>query len=120
MKILARLCPVAVLLALAAPGNAGTRTTAPVHNDVDRVACLVQNVTSKERTVTATLRGFTGAVIQSSTWTIPPGAAFEVVFTASFQPAVYCEFEGLTRGVRGFLEVEPAGGYTTTLLLPAE
>jgi hypothetical protein len=110
----------ALLLAFAAAAQAGTHVTAPVHNDVDRVGCVVQNRGSKDRTVTATLRDFTGGAISSSSATLPPGGAFEIVFTASFQPYVYCEFSGTSRTVRGYLEVEPAGGATTTLMLPAE
>jgi hypothetical protein len=104
----------------AAPAHAGTRVTPPVHNDVDRVGCVVQNRDTKTREVTATLRAFTGAALSSLTTPIPAGAAVELVFTAVFQPYVYCEFVGTTKKVRGYLDVQSAGGGTTTLLLPAE
>ena len=120
MKPEVALSTAALLLALAAPGQAGTQATPPVHNDTDRVGCVVQNLGSKPSTVTATLRDFGGGVINSLSGTLPPGGAFELVFTAAFQPLVYCEFDGTSKKVRGFLQVEPYGGGTTTLLLPAD
>jgi hypothetical protein len=110
----------ALALVGARPAAAGTRATAPVRNDIDRVGCMAQNLGSKPRLVTATLRDVAGTALQSQSLELPPGLTFELVFVSSFQAAVYCEFEGLNRRVRGFLEVQPFGGGTSLLVLPAE
>jgi hypothetical protein len=110
----------ALALLGAPPAAAGTDATPPVHNDVDRVGCVVQNLGAKPHLVTATLRDVSGTALQSQGLEVPPGFTFELVFVASFQPSVHCEFEGLNRRVRGFLEVQPAGGGTSLLVLPAE
>jgi hypothetical protein len=114
------LAALALEIALAAPAAAGSSVTPPVHNDIDRVGCVVQNRGKAARSVTATLRDQVGGTIQTFTIEVPPGLSAELVFTASFQPSVHCEFEGTSGKLRGFLEVQPAGGGTTQLLLPAE
>jgi hypothetical protein len=120
--MLRRIGPAALALefALALPAGAGTSVTPPVHNDVDRVGCVVQNRGKSARTVTATLRDQVGSAIQTFAIEIPPGLSAELVFTASFQPSVHCEFEGTSGKIRGYLEVQSAGGGTTQLLLPAD
>jgi hypothetical protein len=107
-------------LALASPAAAGRSVSPPVHSDVDRVGCIAQNRGKAARSVTGTLLNFTGAAIATFTIEIPPGLAVELVSTAVFQPSVHCEFEGTSAKVRGFLEVQAAGGGTTQLLLPAD
>jgi len=106
-------------LALALPAAALT-VSPPVHNDTDRVGCVVQNRGKTPRTVTATLRDAGGAALTSFSLETPPGLTIELVSTSAFQIGVYCEFDGTSRKVRGFLQVQPFGGGTTLLSLPAD
>jgi hypothetical protein len=109
----------AFALAVALPAAAVT-VTPPVHNDTDRVGCVVQNRGKTPRTVTATLRDAGGAEVASFSLEIPTGLAIELVSTSAFQIAVYCAFDGTSRKVRGYLQVQPLGGGTTLLSLPAD
>jgi hypothetical protein len=116
------LAAVVLALVLSFPAVASAvALTPPVHNDTDRVGCVAQNRGKTPRTVTATLRDAAGVAIGSPfSLEIPPGLAIELVSTSAFQIGVYCEFEGTSRKVRGFLQVQPLGGGTTLLSLPAD
>jgi hypothetical protein len=120
MSLRLALAALVLELALASPGAAATSISPPVHNDTDRVGCVIQNRGKTPRTVTATLRDAAGSEINSFSFETTPGLAVELVFTSAFQIGVYCEFQGTSRKVRGFLQVQPAGGGTTLLLAPAD
>lgn len=105
----------ALLVPLAA--RAATSYTPPAAaGGTASAGCLVQNVGSKSRTVTATLRDQGGAALDSATVDVAPGEVLTLAATTQ-QFGVYCEFEGLNRSVRGFLDVNDGG--TILLLLPA-
>jgi len=103
---------------LAAPVFAATPSfTPPVGAGQNSSAgCLVQNLDAQTRTVTATLRDQGGSSLSTATVDVPPGAVLTLVnMSGAF--GVYCEFEGLRRKVRGFVDVNDSTG--TLLVLPA-
>jgi hypothetical protein len=78
-------------------------------------ACLVQNVSTKPADVSAIIRNQDGGAILGHEDTVPAGAVLTFV-SADNDFGVYCEFEGLRKGVRGYLHVYDG---TTVTLLPA-
>jgi hypothetical protein len=108
----------ALSLLLSAPAAAAsTSFTPPVSADMaESAGCLVQNLDTRPRTVTATLRGQDGASLDTATVEVAPGAVSTLAATTG-QFGVYCEFQGLRRRVRGFVNVND--GATTLLVLPA-
>lgn len=105
-------------LFLAAAAHAAKASfTPPVGADnAESAGCLVQNLDPQPRTVTATLRDQAGVSLDSGTAEVAPGAVLTLATTTG-QFGVYCEFQGLSRRVRGFVNVND--GATTLLMLPA-
>jgi hypothetical protein len=108
------------LLLAASAGAAATSVTPAIHSDVSRVGCVVQNRGKVPRSVTATLHNLTGVPIATFSLEVPPGLSIEMVSTSVFQVLVWCSFEGTSRKVRGSLQVQPLGGGTTQLVVPAD
>jgi hypothetical protein len=92
-------------LAAAAPAGAKPLFTPPVAITGTVVAtCVIQNVSAKARTVTATMHDSSGGVIETYTNSVAPGQVLTFV-SATMDFGVYCGFDGLTKGVRGFVNV---------------
>jgi hypothetical protein len=101
----------------AAVADAKPSFTPPVSATAGAIIdCTVQNVGTKPRTVNVVARGNDGAQIAFGEVEVAPGAVRAVV-TAGPGDDTYCEFEGLTRTVRGFIHV--IDDVATTVLLPA-
>jgi hypothetical protein len=103
-------------LAFVAPAAAKPLFTPPVGvNGTATAACVVQNVTTKARSVSAVIRDQSGGQILAHEESVPAGAV--VTFVSADQDyGFYCEFEGLGKGVRGYMHVYDG---TTLLVLPA-
>lgn len=111
---LAALAILALLTASAA--DAKSSFTPPLGSELGRfVTCVVQNVGTKTRSVTVTLRGSDGSALASGTYDVAPGQVLNPASEIGF--GNYCEFEGLSRTVRGFVALTE--GNTTWLVLPA-
>ena len=104
-------------LALSAPAAAAkVMSTAPGFGGVGSdVQCVVQNLDTKEHTVTARILLPDGVLIAGPTSF--PVAANNVVVLLNIGGHVYCQFEGLSRKVRGWLTVIDSAG--TRVMLPA-
>jgi hypothetical protein len=107
------------LLGFAASASAGTLTSPPAALETGSViGCLVQNLDSKQREVTARLVLADGSVLDEEVdLPVLPGAVLTVNSVASPNFGVYCQFEGLNKKLRGFLHLQE--GDQTILLLPA-
>ena len=97
-------------LAGAAPAAAGgVLVTPPVFADTaGLVACVVQNLTASTSRA-GRLRDADADIIDESTDTpIPPGVGF-VASEANATGVFYCEFDGLGKGLRGFITLNDGG-----------
>jgi hypothetical protein len=105
-------------VAAATPAAAGgVLVTPPVFADTaGHVVCMVQNLTGEYAGVTGRLRDVDADVVSEGIDVpIPPGvgsAASEPNATGVF----YCEFEGLGKGLRGFISLNDGG--QSQLVLP--
>jgi hypothetical protein len=109
----------AVLL-LAAPAAATTYVTPPVDvSGGDTAFCVVQNVTDQARTVTTRMwQGNPRQLVdEDEDVSIGPRATLWVMNTSDVLTGVYCEIEGLSKKLRGWVGVQSGG--TTRFLLPA-
>lgn len=118
MKTRFALASVLALLAGAAPAAAGGALFTPtVSVSSADVYCVVQNVGLETASVTARLHNGSGAVVdQTAGYPIYTGVnspAADLDATGWF----YCSFEGLGKGLRGFIVVNESG--QTVLLVPA-
>jgi hypothetical protein len=109
----------AVLL-LAAPAAAATYVTGPV--DVangDIAVCVVQNLTDQPRTVTTRMWYGNPRELHDEDLDVVIGPRVTTIVMNRSDPStnVYCEIEGLSKKLRGYVAVT-AGG-TTQVLLPA-
>ena len=108
----------AAFLAGAAPASAGGMlVTPPVFADTaGLVACMVQNLTGEYVSGSGRLRDADAEIVaQSSDSPIPPGVGF-VASEANATGAFYCEFDGLGKGLRGFITLNDGG--QSQLVLP--
>jgi hypothetical protein len=107
------------LLGAAAPAAAGTLATPPAaFESGNSLGCLVQNLDSKPRLVTARLVLQDGSVLDEEVdLPIAAGAVVTVNSVVSPNFGVYCQFDGLNKKLRGFLHVHD--GDQTLLLQPA-
>ena len=106
----------AALALAAAPAAARPLFTPPVGvAGTATAACMAQNVSTKPRNVSAILRNQDGTALMAHEDVVPPGAVLAFVAgDADF--GFYCEFEGLGKGVRGYMHVYDS---TTLGLYPA-
>jgi hypothetical protein len=105
---------------VAAPALAATYVTGPV--DVangDTALCVVQNLTDQPRTVSTRMWHGNPRVLhdEDADVTIGPRVTTIVQNRSEASTGVYCEIEGLSKKLRGYIAVT-AGG-TTHVLLPA-
>lgn len=106
---------------LAGPASSATRSTPPASNAADTsLACFVQNLDTRDRVVTARIFDQGGNLLDEQTATVPGRSSSTLVgFTSGeVQFGAWCEFDGLSRKVRGFLHVY-GGTVGTVQLLPA-
>jgi len=118
MTRIALLLPSALVLAVPAPAAAaGAMNTPPAYaGSGSNVICAVQNLDAKERTVTARILLEDGSVTEGPTSVeVLAGGIAQIVNTGGQSPIVYCQFEGLTRKVRGSLLAIDSGGVRTSL-----
>lgn len=106
------------LLAAAAPAAAGSLlSTPPLRADTADVDCMVLHLGSEDGSAIGRLKNGLGAVVDGgSPYPIYPGLnnpASATNATGYF----YCEFEGLAKGMRGYISLEE--GDQTVLMLPA-
>lgn len=95
----------AALALAAAPATAKPLFTPPVGVvGTATAACVAQNLTTKPRSVSATLRNQDGTALLSDDVAVPAGAVVTLV-SGDEDYGFYCEFEGLGKGVRGYLHV---------------
>lgn len=107
---------VAPIVLTASTAGAKPAFTPPADAGVGMTAfCVLQNVGSKLRSVSVTLRDADGAVLLDGSFPSQPGAISKPVGGLAPGP-VYCEFDGLNRSVRGFIELKQ--GTTTLAVLP--
>lgn len=109
----------AASLAASSAGAASWISPPAAARSTGTVLCIVQNLDTRPRTVSVRLRTAVGSVLDEFTGDAAPGIAY---FAATGPPVFsghhQCEFDGLSRKVRGFLEVlDDAGG--VILSLPA-
>ena len=109
----------AVLL-LAAPAAAATYVTGPV--DVangDVAVCIVQNLTDQPRTIRTRMWHSNPRVLHDEDAAVPIGPRVTMIVMNRSEPStgVYCEIEGLSKKLRGYVAVTSGG--TTRVLLPA-
>lgn len=112
--------PLLLLLALlaAAPASAGgALSTPPVWAQGATVLCLVQNLGAGPVTVVGSLRYSDGSVASSNSVAVDPGS-IPVAAQDDVTGYRYCAFEGLTKGVRGYVMVVESGS-SSRLVLPA-
>lgn len=111
------LASLAILTLLtASAADAKSSFTPPLGAELGRfVTCVVQNLGTKTRSVTITLRGSDGSALASGSYDVAPGQVMNPASESGF--GNYCEFEGLGRTVRGFVALTE--GNTTWLVLPA-
>jgi hypothetical protein len=104
-------------LALSAPGAAGVMSTGPAFSgSSSSVSCVVQNLDTKDHTVTATIVRSDGTILLGpSAVSVSPGNVVEPLGTGAGSPYVFCQFEGLSRKVRGWIAVGDGGGLRTAL-----
>src|SRR5262245_52790294 len=118
---MSKIAPVWLLAWLAAaPAAAATWVTAPV--DVangDTAVCVVQNLTDQPRTVATRMWYGNPRTLhdEDEGVTIGPRVTTIVQNRADPSTGVYCEIDGLSKKLRGYIGVT-AGG-TTHVLLPA-
>jgi hypothetical protein len=88
-----------------APAAAKPLFTPPVGvSGTATAGCIAQNLTTKPRNVGATLRNQDGTALMAHEDVVPPGAVLTFVAgDADF--GFYCEFDGLGKGVRGYIHV---------------
>jgi hypothetical protein len=106
---------------LAGPASAATRSTPPASNAADTaLACFVQNLDTRDHVVTARIFDQLGNQLDEQTATVPGRSSVTLIgFNAGdVQFGAWCEFEGLSRKVRGFLHIHGAT-LGTVQLLPA-
>jgi hypothetical protein len=106
---------------LAAPAGAATYVTPPV--DVangDTVVCVVQNVTDQTRTITTRMWAGNPRVLldEDIDVAIAGRVTTWVMNTNTPQTGAYCEIEGLSKKLRGWIGVSSPTG-STQYLLPA-
>jgi hypothetical protein len=119
MKLRFACVSLVTLLGGAAPAAAGgVVTTPPVFvSAAGTLVCLVQNLTGEYAGVTGRVRDSDALVVSENIDTpIPPGIG-SAASNGSTIGALYCEFEGLKNGLRGFLSLNDGGH--TVVLLPA-
>jgi hypothetical protein len=106
----------AALAIAAAPAAAKPLFTPPVGvNGTATAGCIAQNLTTKARNVSAILRNQDGTALMAHEDVVPPGAVLTFV-SGDSDFGFYCEFEGLGKGVRGYMHVYDS---TTLGLYPA-
>ncbi|MGH7785836.1 MAG: hypothetical protein ACRERC_03160 [Candidatus Binatia bacterium] len=104
------------------PATAQTIVSPPVRSSQgDNLICRAMNVSAAPVQVISTLFDSLGAVVETQDLTIPAG---DVRGMSSSNTAIfggYCrfQFEANPTAVRGYIELEDAGGSNTRLLLPA-
>jgi hypothetical protein len=104
-------------LLTAAPASAGgVLATPPVWAFDATVLCGVQNLGDEPASVVGSLRDSTGNVLSGNTVTVEPGYV-PVAAADEVTGYRYCTFEGLTKGLRGYIMVVESG--SSTLVLPA-
>jgi hypothetical protein len=112
-----RAIALALTLALSGAATAGTLSTPPAAvGGTSSLGCLVQSLDRKERLVTARLLDQNGLELDEQVAAVDPGAVVTIVNSAASSFGVYCQFEGLSKKLRGFLHLY---GPDTSLLLPA-
>jgi hypothetical protein len=111
MKVRVAVVSMVAFLAGSAPAAAGSvLVTPPVFADTaGLVACVVQNLTGEYVAGAGRLRDVDSDIIDESTDTpIPPGVGF-VASEANATGVFYCEFDGLGKGLRGFITLNDGG-----------
>jgi len=100
------LAVLALAVAVGVPATSragGSLFTPPAPANADSVACLVQNLGPDEEFVTARLHDLDGVVIASTTGAVGGGAVRAFADSDANVGLSYCEFEGLSKSLRGFL-----------------
>jgi len=114
-----RSVPAALLLTLlltASAAEAKSTFTPPLGAEAGSiVSCIVQNLGTKDRSVSVVLHGSDGSSLAAGTYNVLPGQVLSLVGAVGF--GNYCEFEGLSRTLRGFVAV--TSGNTVLVMLPA-
>jgi hypothetical protein len=109
---------VATWLAAAAPAAAKPSVTPPASAGPGASAgCVAHNLGTKPRSVTVVLRGSNGTALGSSTVDVAPGNVIALVSVSGSAFGVTCAFEGLSRSLRGYIQVLVDG--TTQAVAPA-
>jgi hypothetical protein len=105
-------------LGLPATSYAGSVFTPPAPVGTDDVLCIVQNLGKRDAPVLANVRSSTGIVIESQESVVPAGSSLLVAGSGSDGGGTfkYCEFQGLSHNVRGFMNVTGGSG---SVMIPA-
>lgn len=99
--------------------EATTTYSPPIRNATgDDLSCIAQNHTAADVEVTGTLRGPTGAVLNTFGIEVQPGRAVGLAFSDTPVSAGYCQFdfEGDDAAVRGYVTLTDDGLSSTRLL----
>lgn len=102
--------------------TAAVDATPPVRSE-GVVACLVQNLDSKPRTLrSATLLEFDGSTLSGcgNDAIVDPGEVKVLCQVTAPTFGAYCRFEGTSSKLRGFIRLMDTGGSSTRLVLPAD
>lgn len=119
MKLRVACVSLVAFLAGAAPAAAGSvLVTPPVFADTaGLVACIVQNLTGEYVGASGRQRDSDAAIVDENfDAPIPPGVG-SVASEANATGVFYCEFDGLGKGLRGFIHLNDGG--QSQIVLPA-
>ena len=111
-----RIALAAALLALSAPAAAGTLTTPPVTAaGSSSASCTVLNADTQPRSITARMFYGNGTLAGVNADVLVASHGAETLLTSA-GTNVFCEFDGLTKKVRGYIELRDADGTRFQLL----
>ena len=113
------LVSLALVALLATPAAAAKASFSPwvLADNGQNLRCVVQNLDARARSVTASIKDEFGEVAATgSRVDLPPGTVWSDV-VVSGAAGGYCEFQGLSRKVRGYVLVNE--GASTVLVAPA-